>query len=162
MVKNINKCQQPPQIEDSCADARNSFLTKITPVFPRLCLLSFWNLNEQHIMKIELYGNLLSSNNKCHGYKYYDHKTEHRLERSMNLYVRYCDTHNDVAEAKQALTCKHVPRDWIRPTAAEQAERQSQGHGRTPQTEVPSKALDSANHASHSRAWGGSGSSITP
>lgn len=100
-------------------DVRNSFLTKITTMFPRLCLLSFWNLNEQHIMKIELYGNLLSSNNKCHGYKYYDHKTERRLERSMNLYARYWDTHSNVAEAKQAPTCKHVPGDWTRPTAAE-------------------------------------------
>lgn len=112
-------------------------------------------------MKIELYGNLLSSNNKGHGYKYYDHKTEHRLERSMDLYARYCDTYNDVAEAEQALTCRHVPRDWIRPTAAEQADRQSRGHGRTPQPEVPSETLDSANHASHSRAWG-AGGSITP
>lgn len=40
-------------------DPRNSFLSKITTVFPGPCLWSSWNLHEQRLMKTELYRNLL-------------------------------------------------------------------------------------------------------
>lgn len=59
MVKKISVNSYLKQ-RNSFMDIRNSFLSKITRMSPKLCLLSSWDLNEQCLMKTEFYRTLLS------------------------------------------------------------------------------------------------------